>query len=262
MAKKDKDAIYQDYLAELKTLVGDEKWGEVEEALIKNEKASAKLREGVLARSEFSSGMDALRQERQEFEGTVKAENEKIRGWQKWYGDVSKEAVDLQNTVKAYQNAYGDLEDGNTARKPAGISEEDFQKRLNDAMQQYSSAAVTFADDLTEIKLNHRDRFKETLNVQDVIKLVGEKNIPLKTAYNEYIADKVEAVRQTEFDEAVKRAREEGAQEALSRHNLPNIPNNPTIVHTVDAMKETPTSARDRVAAAVKGFNEGLSRQR
>jgi len=255
MAKKDKDAIFTEYLAELKDAIGEDKWASVEENLIKNEKASAKLRDGVLARSEFSSQMDALRKEREEFTGYQNAEKQKIAGWQKWYGDVSKEAADLQSTVRAYRDAYGEIEDGQPKVKP-GMSQEDFDKRVAEEMQRYSSAAVKFADDLTDIKLNHRDKFKESLNTDEVIKIVSERNIPLKLAYKEYISDKVEAQNKEEFQVAIKKAREEGAQEALSKHNLPNIDNSPTIrPHAVDAMNQ-PTAAKDRVAAAVRAFRE------
>jgi hypothetical protein len=263
MAKKDKDAIYQDFLADLKSAVGDDKWSEIEEGLIKNEKASAKLRDGVLARSEFSSQMDALREAQESFATYQAQEKQKIEGWQKWYGDTSKEQADLQSTVAAYREAYGDLEGG--AERKRYLTPEEFEKtlnqRLNESLQAHSSAAVKFSTDLNDIMLEHRDRFKERLDINGVFDIVSKKNIPLELAYKEFIADKVEAVQKAEFADAIKRAKEEGAAEALSKHNLPTVPNNSTIIHTLDAQTSTPTNARDRIAAAVASFNQLTSKR-
>lgn len=262
MAKKDKDAAYNEFLADIKAIVGDDKWSAVEEALIKNDKASAKLRDGVLARAEFSSQMDALKAEREAFAAEVAEARSRIGGWQKWYGDVVTEIKAREDKLKAYMEAYGELDSPERTRgaQQAGYSKEEFEKRLSEELQQRDLANLKFADDLTEIKLDYRERFKGKLDTGAVYKIAGENGLPLDAAYNLYIADKVEEQRQASFDEAVKKARQEGAAEALAKHNLPVVPSNPAHVHTLDA-KDIPASSKDRIAAAVANFRE-LASQR
>ena len=262
MAKKDKDAAYNEFLADIRSIVGDDKWAGIEESLIKNDKASAKLLEGVLARSEFSSQMDALKAERESFAGEVAEARDRIAGWTKWYGGVLAENAAKEDKLRAYASAYGDLDvdDKTKVAHQAGYSKEEFEKRLAEELQQRDIANLKFADDLTDIKMDFRDRFKDRLDTTAVFKIAGERGIPLDAAYNLYIADRVEGQRKAEFDSAVEKARKEGAAEALAKHNLPVVPSVPTHVHTLD-VKDVPANRTDRIAAAVANFRE-LASQR
>lgn len=262
MAKKDKDALYTDFLADLKSVVGDDKWTAVEEGLVKNEKASAKLKDSVLARSEFSRAMDELDTARKEFQQFQATEKQKIDGWQKWYGETSQDFATASDQLRQYKETYGDLDDRSQRREAAkvGLTPEAFEKRLNEEIQKHDVAALRFVDDLTDVKIEHRDRFKEKLDTDAVYKLAGEQGIPLKVAYNLFIADRVEDQRKTQYTEDIKKAREEGANEALAKHNLPVMSSHSDIVHTLDAQNPL-TNPRERVSAAVKDFVERSNRQ-
>lgn len=247
MAKK--DTAYQEFLADIKAIAPG-----IEE-ILKDDKVSSKMREAVLARAEFSSQMDSLRTERESFAAEVKEAQDRIAGWQKWYGDTSKQFAATADELQKYKDEFGDLDPAAQRKEAAkvGLTPEEFDKKLNDALEQRSTAMVKFADDLTEIKLQHRDRFKEKLDTQELFKLAGEKNLPLDVAYDVYIADKVEAQTKQKHEEALKLAREEGAREALAQHKLPVLNSNPGIVHVLDT-KDAHRDSSSRISAAVNAF--------
>lgn len=250
MAKKDKETIFNEYLAELKEL------NPALEEILKDDKVSAKLKTGVLAQSEFSSQMDALKAERESFAAEVTEAKTRIEGWQKWYGDTSKQVADVQGELKQYKEAFGDLEP-DVQRKVAreqGLSVDDFNKRLNDEINKRDLYNLKFATDLVGISLEHSRRFKgETLNAEDVYKVAGENNLDLKTAYKEYISERVAEQQKVEIEEGKKKAAEEAVAEYASKHGLPIVPSHSDLVHVLDA-KDVQTNPADRVRAAVSGF--------
>ena len=248
MAKKDKDTIFNEFLADLKSVNP-----QIEE-ILKDEKVSAKLKEGVLARAEFSSQMDALSTERRQFESEVAEARQKIERWQDWYGKTSQEVATIQDELKRYRDEYGELtHEGRRAAKAQGLTAEEFDKKLQDEINKRDLANLKFADDLTDIKIDYRERFKEKLDTGAVFKIAGEKNLPLDAAYNIFIADKVEEQRKVAYAEEIKRNREEAVAEYAAKHNLPVIDSNPAHVHVLD-MKDVPTDSSSRVSAAVAAF--------
>lgn len=251
MAKKN-DAAFDAFLADLKAIAPGI------EDLIKDDNVKTKLREGVLARSEFSTQMDSLKTERETFTAEVTEARKRIEGWQKWYGDATQQVASTQDELKKYKDEFGEL-DGTVKRKVAGeqgLTVDEFQKRLNEEINKRDIAALKFADDLTDIKIDYKDRFKEKLDTTAVYKLAGEKGVSLDVAYNLFIADKVEDQRKVEFDTQLKAAREEGAREALASHKLPIMSNISDVTHVLD-IKDAPRTEKGRVDAAVAGFFAG-----
>lgn len=250
MAKKN-DAAYEAFLADLKAINP-----QIEE-LIKDDKVSAKLKEGVLARADYSSAMDSLRTERESFATEVAEARQKISGWQTWYGETSTQVATMQDKLKQYETAYGEIEPEGTKRAAArmGVSKEELEKALDTKMNQRDLAALKFADDLTDIKMDFRDRFKEKLDTEAVYKVAGERGVDLKTAYDLHIATRVEEARTKDIDERIKKERLEAVTEYASKHNLPVGPSHSDIVHSVDS-KDAPKTSHERVAAALAGFNQ------
>lgn len=246
---KNKDAAYDAFLADLKAINPS-----IEE-MLKDDKVSAKLREGVLARAEFSSNMDQLAADRKVFAGEVDQARTTIAGWQKWYGDTSQQFAGTADELQKYKEAYGDLDaDGqHKVARQVGMTPEAFEKRLGEELQRREAGYLKFTDDLTDIKIEHRERFKEKLDTNALYKIAGDKNIPIDVAYGVYIADRVEDLNKASHKEELQKARDEGAREALAKHNLPNIPSNSEMVHVID-VKDAPQGSNARVAAAIHGF--------
>ena len=249
MAKKN-DAAYEQFLADLKAINP-----QIEE-IVKDEKVSAKLREGVLARADYSANMDSLRAERETFATEVQEARTKIQDWQSWYGQATEEVANVQGKLQQYETLYGPIQAGDKREvaKAMGISKEEMDRALEDRMNQRDIAALKFADDLTDIKLDFKDRFKERLDTTAVFKLAGERGVDLNTAYSLHIADRLEEARTRDVEERIKQARKDAVSEYASQHNLPVTPSSNDIVHVLDA-KDVPNNSRDRIAAAVAGMN-------
>jgi DNA repair exonuclease SbcCD ATPase subunit len=245
---KNKDTAFNDFLADLKAINPG-----IEE-ILKDEKVSAKLRDGVLARSDYSSKMDELTTQREAFASEVEQARQKIEGWQRWYGDVTTQVAGVQNQLKAYEAAYGPLQtDGQVkaAAKHLGLSKDEVSGLLEERMNQRDIAALKFADDLTDIKIDYRDRFKERLDTEAVFKLAGVRGTDLNTAYKEYISERVEEARTKDIEARIEAARKEAVAEFASQHKLPVVPSQSDLTpHVLDA-KDIPATSRDRVAAAV-----------
>lgn len=249
MAKKDKDAIFNEFLADLKAINP-----KIEEIL--DDKTSAKLREGVLARADYSQSMDSLRAERESFANEVAEARNRIDGWQKWYGEVSTQVASTQEELKAYRDAYGELDASDKRRvaREAGFTKDEFEKRLQEEINRRDIANLKFADDLTDIKMDYRDRFKEALDTEAVYKIAGERGTDLKTAYQSFISERVKEQDEAKWKETIKKEREDAVAEYASKHNLPVIDNRPEVTHVLDT-KDAPKTSHDRVAAALAGLN-------
>lgn len=251
MAKKDKDAIFKEYLAELEAI------NPAIKDIVADEKVSAKLREGVLARADYSQSMDSLRAERESFANEVAEARNRIDGWQKWYGEVSTQVAQSQEELKAYRDAYGDLDAADKRRvaREAGYTKEEFEKRLQDEINRRDIANLKFADDLTDIKLDHRERFKEALDTEAVYRIAGERGTDLKTAYQTLISDRVKEQDEAKWKDTIKKEREDAVREYASQHNLPIIDTRSEVTHVLDT-KDAPKTSHDRVAAALAGLNQ------
>lgn len=248
MAKKDNEAIYEAFLDDLKKINP-----KITEVL--DDATNAKLKESVLARSEMSRQMDALQVERNEVQNYLAQEKTKIEGWQNWYGDVAKRDATRENELKAYKEAYGDL-DSTSKRQIAeshGMTTEDFDKKINAQFQTRDAAAISFVDTLTDLKIDHRDRFKEKLDTTALYKIAGERNLPLDVAYNLYIGDRVKEQQSVELTERIKKEREDAVTEYATKHNLPTISSSRDYVHNLDVAKPL-TDRNERISAAVNDF--------
>lgn len=252
MAKRDKDAAFKEFLADLQSI------NPAFEDLLKDEKVSAKLKEGVLARSDYSSQMDSLRAERENFANEVAEARQKIEGWQKWYGDTSREVASTHDKLKQYEELYGALEaDGNNRRAATrmGVSKDELETMLAERERQRDIAALKIADDLSDIKIDFDRRFKETLDTTDVYRIAGERQVDLKTAYNIHIADRVKEQETEALKVQIKREREEAVAEYAAAHKLPVLDNRTDMTHVLD-VKDTPNTPQGRVAAALVNFGK------
>lgn len=251
MAKKDKDTLYKEYLAELIAIKPELK------DLLEDEKVSTKLREGVLARADYSQSMDALKAEKEQVSTYLQQEKQKIEGWYKWYGDATAQMSATAEELQKYKDEFGDLDDKGQRRAAAqmGMTPDQVNKILADEIQKRETAYLKFAEDLTDIKMDHRDRFKERLDTEAVYKLAADKQLSLQAAYKEYISERVDDLNRKDLEDRLKAAREEGFKEALSKHNLPVMSSDPTVTHVLD-VQDAPKTQSERVAAALAAFGK------
>lgn len=251
MAKKDKDTLYKEYLAELVAIKPELK------DLLEDEKVSAKLKDGVLARADYSSSMDELKASRLQMEQYLAQEKQKIEGWQKWYGETSQTFATTAEELQRYKDEFGDLSPEGQRReaRKMGMTPEEVQKTLAEEIGKRETAFLKFADDLTDIKIEHRERFKERLDTDAVYGIAAKEGLSLQNAYKMHIADRVEELQKKDLAEQLRAAREEGAKEALSKHNIPVMSNDSAVTHVLD-VQDAPKTSHDRIAAAVAAFGK------
>ncbi len=251
MAKKNSDTIFKEFLADLESI------NPAIKEILADEKVSTKLRDGVLARADYSSKMDEFRTSQESFATEVAEARQKIEGWQKWYGDTSTQVATIQKKLTQYEKTYGDLEDDNTghAAKRMGVSKEELETVIEERNRARDVAALKFADDLTDIKIDYRDRFKEKLDTEAVYKIAGEKGIDLNTAYNLHIKDRVEELRNKDVEDRIQKARDEAVSEYASKHHLPTVDHRSDMTHVLDVQNPANTQ-QTRVAAALANFSK------
>lgn len=177
--------------------------------------------EGFVPTSHYHSTLD---KQKGEYEGQLKAANEKLTGYDKWYRETAQPAYTqyqqaFQN-LKRYEELYGPIENNADARRAAtatGLTKEEVQKML----EQRDVAYASLSKDIAYATTDYLQRFKEPLDMDALEKYAIEKNLPIRQAYKEFVNPKLEEARTTEFEAKLKAAREEGARDALSKHKLP-----------------------------------------
>lgn len=252
MAKKD---AYEAFLADVLKAIPADRRSDIE-ATLKDESISNVLAERVMARSEFSRQMDSLSQEREEFQRQVQEARTNIDGWANWYQSAVQEQATLQEKVAQYEALYGGLDDASGSEKREAAQAMGLTKEQLDAeLRHRDEMAIRFADVLTDLKLDYKDRFGGRLDTKALTDYAMQHSMPIDAAYREMIAPELEKKREAELEEKIKRAREEGEREALSRHNLPmtTTPNGPR--HVLDLREQVKTDSKGRVAAAVADWN-------
>lgn len=264
---KNDDAFTQ-YVADLLSTVPDDQRESVERAL-KADTTSQKLREGVLARADYSRQSDELRNARKQFETEVAEARTRIEGWNDWYAKVSKETADALKKVEKYEATYGPMnDDTRRAALTPGLSKEDVTKLLNDEvgkmMAERDAQSLDLAVQMTRMQQEYYTTFKELLPVEEVIKLATERRVPLSVAYQSYIQPKRDELAEAKHKEALDKARLEGEQAAIAKFHLPAIPG-PSTPHVLDSINkdpiDVPRASEDRIRAALSDFNEQMTQR-
>lgn len=254
---KSNDAAVDAFLADVIATIPEDKRDAFKEAL--TDGAKSKLREGVLARSDYSRQSDELRKEREAFNATVAEANRNIDGWKDWYKQTATETASMKERLEKYSDTYGDLDEGVKNKKPS-LDLDAVNKNIDERLKDRDAAAIGFADQLTDLKIDHWNKYKEKLNTADLLKICDADKVNLTQGYKTLTAEREETARKKEFDDAVKSAREEGAKEYASKHNIPFSPA-PTGPSVMDAFtnKDIPRTHRDRVSAAISDFNDQMA---
>jgi hypothetical protein len=231
--------------------VPEDKRAIVEESL----KPSKKLREGVLAREDYSKNSDELRAERQKFDGEVAEARSRINGWESWYGKTSTEVATMKEQLAAYEAEHGPLSgDKGSVKHPAvkSITEEDLQK----AIYASQGASLKFGTDLMKVGMRHMKQFGEELDTDKLIEVATKENLPLNAAYDVMVADKREEARTKALNERIKKEREEAVSDFQAKHHFPVVSPDSGRPHALDLQPKVGKTETDRVAAAVGDFSK------
>jgi len=249
MAKK--SAIDQ-FLAEVLDTIPEDRRAAFEETL-RDEKVSKAVSERVLARSDYSSKMDKVAEDRAAMEAYLKGENAKIQGWTDWYNGVVQTDAERQKQLDAYKSTFGELEAGSSA-KPKFLTEEQYKEALGRELAQRDANAIKFADLLTDLKIEHKAEFGKRLDTDSLIEYATKNGLPLTAAYDRFTAEARQEKQEAAMNKRIEEAKAEGAREALSNHKLP-YSSGPVEPHVLDIQKDVPKNRTDRISAAVADWN-------
>lgn len=230
--------------------------------VLENEGVANALGEGFLRHDEFSSQMDGFKKSQEEFEGEKK-------GWKDWYGDAVKTfesskgtSAELQTKLdasdtqlRAYRESYGDPpgagSQGNNGNNGAGdnppfdtskfMTRDDHEK----ALRERDANTIGVIKGAYQLGMDHFIKFGTPLDMNAMEKIAVEKGLPLNAAYSELIAPQVAEQQKTAQDEALKKAKEEGRQEAMRDHKIPNddAPSAPHIIFDAPKPEDAPEGA-------------------
>lgn len=187
---------------------------------VENEKFAGSLNDSIAMRSDYSRNMDDLKKQRAEFDKNKEE-------WSAWYkkaiaDDAAREA-ELQN----FRQRFGVINDGSQPA-PSAFDQQAFEKRILEEADKRIRAAqqvnITITKEATKAASDYYARFGKPLDVDGLEKFAIESNLPLRTAYEQFIAAEVRAKDEAATAERIKREVDEKVKAELSKHNLPTDP--------------------------------------
>jgi hypothetical protein len=112
----------------------------------------------------------------------------------------------------------------------------------------------------TSIKLAqaHEKEFGEQLDPEELFTFAAENRLPLKDAYTKMTRETRDQKTKELWEKRVEEAKQEGAKEFASSHNMPVLPRKTGAINPIDPPEgmEIPKTHRDRVAAAVSAWRQ------
>lgn len=246
-----------EYWAELAKKAGlpEDKVTPVLEAL-KDEAVQKTFKDGFKALPDYSRDLDSVR-DRTKAETAAEVEG-KYSDWYKQADAAYKHNLTIAEDYEKYQELYGSI-DGNGNQPDARyLTQEQLDKRLNELFQARDKAYIGLQKQMARIVSEHVSKFNEPLDIDALEKLALDRGVDLPTAYQSYIQPRVEKANTEEWEAKLKTAREEGAREAMSRHNVP-IDTRPKDPSLFSASFATPKEGVVEDKAAMNEFLSGYT---
>lgn len=183
-----------------------------------NAKFAEEVDKGVKRQSDYSRSMDEVKTMRQEVET-------QIQSWRDWYKTAStndaareEELIALRAKVNGTGGGAGggNGTGGNGAGGGAGAS-----GLTEKQIQEREGRMINIIKQMGRISSRHAALFHEELDVDAVEKIAIEKGLTVDKAYDDYVAPRLKAAADADVEARIKKAREEGLQEGLTKHEVP-----------------------------------------
>ncbi len=201
-------ASAKEYIEQLAQSAGlsDEDKANMLKVAAANDKFAKGLEEGFMLRSDYSRSQDAVKTEKER----TAAYYQQLVTWK-----AEQEAA-LAGAGNG--NGNGAVVNGEYISK-AELAE--MMKKNTEAMQQQERSFITIAKVMGKLASRHATEFKEELDTDALEKIAIEKQLPLQQAYEALVGPRREEAQAKSFAEKLKQAKEEGAREFASTHNVP-----------------------------------------
>ena len=198
----------KEYIEQLAQTAGlsDEDKANMLKAVTTNEKFSKGLEEGVMLRSDYSRNLDQLK-------AKEKTTGDYYQTLVTWKAEQDRLLAEAMGTGNGNGNVTGEY----LTKKDLEVLDKKYQNELNRREQ----VQISLLKDGMRLASQHAVDFKEPLDTEALAKLAVEKNISLRAAYDEYVGPRRAELQAQSFAEKLKQAKEEGAREFASTHQIP-----------------------------------------
>lgn len=243
------------YLQELlrDTSIPEDKVKALKETLA-DPKVESRLKDTVLMRSDYSRNMDKIREEET-------ALQTKLKETEDFY---QAQIMADHNNREAFENLRTEnerLKSGSYSFNSDGQVNESYitKKQHQDELTKLQAQSLELMGKTNFLTMRHFKDFGEPLNMEEVFKHAMSKHLPLDSAYDSYTAELRSKRADEKHQEEIRQAREEGARDALSKHNLPIVDSRPHSIHAIRDMSSESVghTSAERVAAATNAYLRG-----
>lgn len=260
MAKKSSEEQYQAWAKEVEASLDDEQKQHFQ--AIVNSDAGKQVFGGHLREKDYYTKLNEYTNQVREFENT------RTQMYQ-WY---EQEAPKVERTLKEKQDLERKLQDyerqlaeqgfidaplGGTVRADAVKREDlDAVRQENERrLKMFDQALPQLLGDIGDVMYRSLSEGYK-VNPKEVIKYALDNRVDPNRAFDELTADERMARSQKSREDEIKKAREEGRREAMSKFPTPDVhrPSGPSVVDTLQDVNYKPQSQRERVNDAVKEF--------
>lgn len=231
---------------------------DVAKALLASDKLVSRVGEGVMLRSDYSRSQDQLAAEKRAAEEAQR----------KWYTDNQAVVDNYATQLAEYERRHGKLDgNGNGNGNGSGgfdasryMSKADIEKALEaarkDAFDRSVATNVTITKEAIRAANHYSRTFGEDLDLDALEKFALDKQLPLRQAYSEFIADKAAAKAKADEEARITKQVNERVAAELSKHNLPSesSPNEPHVLF--DRLKAPPEQTAPTEREQFNAFKE------
>ena len=219
-----------------------------------NEKIAKSFSDGFLRQDDYSRNMDSLRKR----EAEIKTYYEQ----QVAIAAKNQEVVNEYDAqVKKYKELYGEL-DGGTGRQPS-VDTSNFidKKTFDERMNQLGQQSIQITKIASRCTADYMKRFGEVLDMDALEKFTLESGLPLQAAYDKFIEPRNKEIENASFAEKLKKAREEGYTEGVSKAANPTDPGSPAPNGFMSNLLKKPDGAPNPRDSFVGAWNQAASKQ-
>ena len=247
----------------INTLAQEGGWSSDEKASVlkaigENPKAAEMFKRDVMAREDYSRNMDTLKTDRDAFDASQVQHKKKEAEWLKFHAELK--AIEAQQKAAGGNGNFDDSDNSqdNSDEKPLT------RKELDEKLAARDNTFVDFVKTTTILGNEHKDNFGESLPVLELEKYAVEHQLPLKEAYKEFIAPRLEKKREEVLETTKKTAYEEGLLKGRSEQlNPPDAGDKggSEFIHNVhETIKAKEGEKPDGLAAFREGWQEAAAK--
>ena len=202
------------------------------------------LYEGNLRQDEFSRKMN-------DYDTKLKTVQTYWQGLVKWKEDEEKRFNEELQNARKQLSPLDDHEGGANQSKYV----EELTRKFDELKNEVSSSSTNlfhYSNKLASLTAKHLKEFDEALDVDKLVSFSNEQGLNISQAYDKFVASQRDSINKKQWDEQLKKAREDGAAEALKNANVPisSSPFASGTIHAADAMKKADRSEFGAMAAA------------